>query len=209
MVLRTLIQQVIVHWQTSDTVEVCIVWISGHYTTLQFVSTISRTQDLAQYETLKKRIHDLWGAGMKDKEIAAQVTLEGFHSARSTRVSEATVYKIRLRYHWLNTPDNSERYVHSESGYLSVRDLAALLSCDAHWVHRQIEQGRIDAVYLKRCPPRNTYLIQDHPDLLASLRKQRQQAEELGQRRLATKTRKQLPTMMEAAADKKQNALNS
>jgi recombinase/recombinase-like zinc beta ribbon protein len=131
MVLRTLIQQVIVRWQTSDTIEVCLVWISGYYTTLQFVSTIHRTQDLAQYETLKERIHDLWGAGMKDREIAAQVTQEGFHSARSTRVSEATVYKIRLRYHWLNTPDNSERYAHSEPSYLSVRESLStpLLRC--------------------------------------------------------------------------------
>jgi DNA invertase Pin-like site-specific DNA recombinase len=205
--LRTLIQQVIVRWETSDTVMVCLVWISGHYTTLQFVSTIHRTQDLAQYETFKERIHDLWSAGMKDQEIAVQMTQEGFHSARSTRVSEATVLKIRQRYHWLRTPESSNRYAHSEPGYLSVRDLAARLSCDVHWVHRQIEAGRIDPAYLKRCSPRNAYLIQDHPELLASLLEGRRQAEELGQQRLAKKARKQLSSFSEAEASRKSSTL--
>jgi hypothetical protein len=205
--LRTLIQHVIVRWETSDIVGVCLVWISGHYTTLQFVSTIHRTQDLAQYETFKERIHDLWSAGLKDQEIAAQMTREGFHSARSTHVSGATVLKIRLRYHWQRTPESSGRYAHSEPGYLSVRDLAARLSCDVHWVHRQIEAGRIDAAYLKRCSPRNAYLIQDDPELLAFLQKERRQAEELGQQRLAKKARKQLPSCSEVATDGKLGTL--
>jgi hypothetical protein len=74
-----------------------------------------------------------------------------------------------------------------------VRDLAAQLDCDAYWVHRQIETGRIDPTYLRRCPPRNAYLIQDDPALLATLREERSQVEALGQRRLNKKTRKQLP----------------
>jgi len=201
--LRTLIQQVIVRWETSDTVVVCLVWISGHYSTLHVVSKIHRTQDLSQYETLKERIHDLWSAGMKDQEIAAQVTQEGFHSARSAQVSVATIYKIRLRYHWQRTPEESKRFVHSEPGYLSVRELAVRLSCDAYWVHRQIETGRIDPVSLKRGSPRNAYLIQDHPALLASLHEARKQVEELGQQRLAKKTRKQLPAFSKVAADGK------
>jgi DNA invertase Pin-like site-specific DNA recombinase len=205
--LRALIQQVIIRWETSDTVVVCLVWISGHYTTLQFVSTVHRTQDLAQYETFKERIHDLWSAGMKDQEIAAQMTREGFHSARSTRVSEATVCKVRLHYRWQRTPDSSRRYTHSEPGYLSVRDLAERLSCDVHWVYRQIEAGRIDAAYLKRCPPRNAYLIQDHPELLAFLHEAKKQAEELGQQRLAKKTRKRLPSFSEVSAGRKQNTI--
>lgn len=201
--LRTLIQQVVVRWETSDTVVVYLVWISGYYTTLHFVSKIHRTQDLTEYETLKERIHNLWSAGMKDQEIAAQVTLEGFHSARSAQVSVASIYKIRLRYHWQRTPEDSKRFVHGEPGYLSVRDLAVRLSCDAYWIHRQIETGRIDPVYLKRGSPRNAYLIQDHPELLASLHEARKQVEELGQQRLAKKTRKQLPAFSEVAADGK------
>jgi IstB-like ATP binding protein len=120
---------------------------------------------------------------MKDEEIAAQMTQEGFHSARLSSVSASTVLKVRLRHHWQQTPESSRRYVQSEPGYWSVRDLAAHLKCDAHWVYRHIETGRIDPAYLKRCSPRNAYLIQDDPSLLASLREERSQVEALGQRR--------------------------
>jgi hypothetical protein len=136
------------------------------------------------------------------------MTQEGFHSARSTRVSEATVCKIRLHYRGPRTPNNSRRYAHGEPGYLSVRDLAERLSCDIHWIYRQIEAGRIDAAYLKRCPPRNAYFIQDHPELLASLHEAKKQAEEFGQQRLAKKMRKQLPSFSEAMIDGKPNTSN-
>ncbi len=191
--LRTLIQQVIVRWMTADTLEVCIVWISGYYSRLHVTSPIHRAQDVPDYDRFLERIHALWESGMKDEEIAAQLTQEGFHSARLPHVSTYTVIKARLRYHWQRTPEDSRRYAHSEPGYLSVRELAAQLDCDAHWVHRQIETGRIDTNYLKRCPPRNAYLIQDDPVLLSSLREERSQVEALGQRRLNKKTRKQLP----------------
>jgi Recombinase/Recombinase zinc beta ribbon domain len=196
--LRTLIQQVIVRWTVADTLEVCIVWISGHYSRLHVTAPIHRAQDVPDYDRFLERIHALWGAGMKDEEIAAQLTQEGFHSARLPSVSRYAVLKVRLRYHWQRTPEDSRRYVHSESGYLSVRELAAQLDCDAYWVHRQIETGRIASTYLKRCPPRNAYLIRDDPDLLATLREERLQVEALGQRRLTKKTRKQLPAFSPA-----------
>jgi DNA invertase Pin-like site-specific DNA recombinase len=190
--LRTFIQQVIVRWATSDTVEVRVVWISGHYSQVQFASPIHRAQDVAQYEIFKERLHALWASGMKDEQIAAQLTQEGFHSARLPHVSKATVCKVRLRYHW-QSPASSKRYAHSLPGFLSVRDLAALLECDAHWVYRQIETGWIEATYLMRSPPRNAYLVQADPDLISHLQEARMQVEELGKHRLNKKTRQQLP----------------
>ena len=197
--LRTLIQQVIVRWATADTLEVCLVWISGHYSRMQVTVPLHRAQDVPDYDRFLERIHTLWESGMKDEEIAAQLTQEGFHSARLPSVSTHAVLKVRLRYHWQRTPEDSRRYVHSEPGYLSVRELAAQLDCDAYWVHRQIETGRIDTTYLKRCLPRNAYLIQDDPTLLATLREARKQVEDLGQRRLNKKTRKQLPPFSPAS----------
>lgn len=196
--LRALIGQVIVRWETSDTVEVRIVWISGAYTQIHYSPPIHRTQDIAHYEALKERIHTLWEAGNKDEDIAAQLTQEGFHSARASHVSKATVYKIRLRHHW-QSPEGSRRYTQSQPGYLSVRELAAQLECDAYWVYRQMELGRIEATFLKRCPPRNAYLIQADPDLLSRLREERRQAEELGQYRLHKKIQKQLPPFSPAS----------
>ena len=196
--LRTLIQQVIVRWSVADTLEVCIVWISGFYSRLQVTAPIHRAQDVPNYDLFLQRIHALWESGMKDEEIAGQLTQEGFHSARLPSVSTHAVLKVRLRYHWQRTPEDSRRYVHSEPGYLSVRELAVRLDCDTYWVHRQIETGRIDPTHLKRCSPRNAYLIQDDPTLLTTLREARKQVEELGQRRLTKKTRKQLPPFSEA-----------
>ncbi len=183
----------IVRWTVADTLEVCIVWISGHYSQLHVTAPIHRAQDVPDYDRFLERIHMLWRTGMKDQEIATQMTEEGFHSARLPHVSVYAVLKARLRYHWQQTPESSKRYVRSELGYWSVRDLAAHLECDAHWIYRQIETGRIGALYLKRCPPRNAYLIQDDPVLLASLQEARKQVEALGEHRLDKKTRKQLP----------------
>jgi DNA invertase Pin-like site-specific DNA recombinase len=196
--LRTLIQQVIVRWATSDTVEVRVVWISGHSSQVSFPAPIHRAQDVAQYAPFRERLHALWLAGLTDEEIAAQLTQEGFHSARLPHVSKVSVYKVRLRYQWLN-PASSRRLVQSQPGYFSVRELAAHLECDAHWVYRQIETGRIEARYLQRCPPRHGYLVQDDPELLSRLRAARAQVEELGQRRLTKKTRTSLPAFASQA----------
>ena len=114
--LRTLIQQVIVRWATSDTMEICIVWISGHYSQLRLTAAIHRAQDVPEYDRFLERIQALWAAGMKDKEIAAQLTQEGFHSARLSSVSAHAVLKVRLRYHWQQTPESSKRYAQSEPG---------------------------------------------------------------------------------------------
>jgi DNA invertase Pin-like site-specific DNA recombinase len=206
--LRTLIQQVIVWWETANILEVRIVWISGHYSQLQVTVPIHRAEDIPNYDHLLSRIHTLWEAGLKDEEIASQLTQEGFHSARSIAVSKQTVCKLRLRHHWLRAQESTSGYVSSEPGYLSIRDLATQLECDPRWVYQQIKTGHIHASALRRSSSGHGYLIQDDPALFSSLQQARKQTEVVGRQRLEKKTRKQFsPFSSSLEADKQEEGV--
>ena len=192
--LRALIKQVIIRWTAADTIEVRIVWVSGHYSVVVTQPPIHRLRDLPNYERLQARLHDLWESGLTEELIAAQLSREGFHSARATDVRPDTVRKILLRNHW-QSPGGHKRNAPSLPGYLSVREVADRLNCETHWVYRQIETAQIDTRYLSRHPRRKSYLIQADPDLLADLQQRRQQTEELGAQRLTRKAmRQELPS---------------
>jgi DNA invertase Pin-like site-specific DNA recombinase len=98
--LRSLVARVIVKRVAKDAVEVKIVWVSGHFSVSVVQPPILRECDVSGYERMVARVGELFGEGRSDREIAAQLTQEGFHSARRTTVSEATVQKIRLGQGW-------------------------------------------------------------------------------------------------------------
>lgn len=98
--LRSLVARVIVKRVAKDAVEVKIVWVSGHFSVSVVVPPILRECDVSGYEPMVARVGELFGEGRGDGEIAAQLTGEGFHSARRTTVTEATVQKIRLGQGW-------------------------------------------------------------------------------------------------------------
>jgi hypothetical protein len=116
-----------------------------------------------------ERIHELWALGQGDDDIAAQLTQEGFHSARSVGVSPVAVMKIRLEHKWYLALHQS-RNVDELSGYLTVTGLARQVGVDRSWVYRRLERGQIEAQYYTRHPQSGTYLIVNDPELIASLR---------------------------------------
>ena len=168
-VLRCLIARVICTKQAADCVEVRIVWISGHCSTVYAQPAISRLQDLADYDLMLQRIEALWRDGMNDKQIAAQLTAEGFHSARSPHVPAGTVQKIRLKQGWYLALERSRNALELD-GYLTVRGLAKELDVDPSTVYRLIYREKIDPRYVRREPQSNVYLIQHDPDLIECLR---------------------------------------
>lgn len=124
--LRCLIARVICTKVAPDRVEVRIVWVSGHYSTVYAQPPISRLRDLANYEVMVLRIETLWSEGLNDKQIAAQLTAEGFHSARRPHVPAITVQKIRLEHGWHLTLARSKNALELD-GYLTVQGLAEQL----------------------------------------------------------------------------------
>jgi hypothetical protein len=100
--LRSLISHVILTRKPANSVEIKIVWVSGHYTIVEGHPQVYRTSDLHDLQLMTERIHELWEAKKTDREIATLLSQEGFRSARSLQVNPATVQKLRLQNNWKN-----------------------------------------------------------------------------------------------------------
>jgi DNA invertase Pin-like site-specific DNA recombinase len=171
--LRCLISRVVLRRTAPDEIEVRIVWVSGHFTLVHAQPPIRLAREVRGYEKMVERIGSLWQAGVKDdKEIAEQLTKDGFHSARSVDVSPALVQKVRVAHGWRSILRESYRAL--EIGkFLTVRGLAARLGVNREWVYWLIRNGRIESKYIHREPDSPVWLIRDDPKLIKKLRQMR------------------------------------
>ena len=166
--LRSLISHVIVTRPVPDRIELRIVWISGCYTDRTAQTLIHRDQDVSGYDIMVERIHELWQQGYNDEQMAAQLTAEGFHSARSPHVTPKSVMKIRLARQWyLHTWQM--RGVEEVEGFLTARGLAKRLAIDSSTVMRFIYAHVIPPDYVTRDPVSAAYLIRNDAQLVADL----------------------------------------
>jgi DNA invertase Pin-like site-specific DNA recombinase len=169
LLLRSLISRVILKRTAPDRVEIKVVWVSGHFSMFHVQPPILRERDVSGYDQMVERVHELWALGQADEEIAARLTQEGFHSARSAGVSPVAVMKIRLEHKWYLTLHQS-RGVDELNSYLTVTGLAKQIGVERSWVYRRLERGQIEAHYYTRHPQSGIYLIVNDPELMASLR---------------------------------------
>ena len=169
--LRSLISDVIVQRIATDTVEVRIVWISGHCSICHARPPIRRERDVSGYDRMVTRIQTLWQQGLNNEHIAEQLSKEGFRSARSEVVSPKAVQKIRLRRHWYLNLHRSRNALQL-NGFLTPRGLAARLGVERTWVYNRIYSGQLNPTYVHRDPQSNIHLIRDDPDLIGELRRQ-------------------------------------
>lgn len=100
--LRSLISHVILTRKPANSIEIKIVWVSGHYTVVDGHPQIYRTSDLHDLPLMTERIYKLWKAKKTDRQIATQLSQEGFRSPRSLQVNAATVQRLRLQNNWKN-----------------------------------------------------------------------------------------------------------
>jgi DNA invertase Pin-like site-specific DNA recombinase len=167
--LRSLIAQVICWRDTPDRLEVKLVWISGHYSMLHVQHPLGDGHDLPNYAQLVQRVEVLWQQGLDDAHMAAQLTTEGFHSARRAIVPPSLVEKIRREHGWHLALARSRQALELD-GYLTVRGLAAQLGVACDWVYNRLYSGTIPASFVTRHPQSQGYLIRPDPTLLAHLR---------------------------------------
>ncbi len=167
--LRSLIAQVILTKEAADRVAAKIVWVSGHYSLVYAQPPILRDQDVTGYDQMVNRIENLWQQELDDDQIAAQLTQEGFHSARSTEVRSDTVMKIRLAHHW-HTHLARSRNALELDGRLTIKGFAARLGVERTWVYNRLKRGIIGPKYITRHPQSRVYLIKDDPALIAQLK---------------------------------------
>ena len=141
--LRSLISHVIIKRPVPDQIEARIVWISGHYSDHTFLTPIHKDQDVSGYEEMVDRIRKLWKEGYNDEQMAAQLTAEGFHSARSPHVTVKSVMKIRLARKWY-LPREQMRRVEEMEGFFTARGLAKRLGVNHSTVYRFIVTAQPD-----------------------------------------------------------------
>ncbi len=163
--LRSLIASVILTRLAPDNLEVKIVWVSGHFSTLYLRLPTRHNRHLPHYDQMMARLEELWLQDYSDAEIAIQLMAEGFHSARSAGLSAATIKGFRHLHGWYRP---SHPPVMAPEGYLKLTDVAARLGVSFGWVYYHL--GQIDPQLVTRHPQYHTILIRDDPGLLDALR---------------------------------------
>lgn len=168
--LRSLIRHVTVRRPFADTLEAKIVWVSGAVSPLQLHPPISRQSDVQNYDQFVERILDLGTEGHSDREIARLLTAEGFRSARSNRVTASLVGEIRRARGQISLTEQFRTQSKLE-GQWTVFGLSQELGVHRNWLYTRIRKGTLPAT---RHPIIGNYLIPDEPELLATLRAQRE-----------------------------------
>jgi hypothetical protein len=167
--LRSLISRVIATRLAPDRIEIKMVWISGHFSTAQVIPPIHRQADVSNYDELVARIDELTRQGLTDVHIAAQLTQEGFHTARKLAVTEGTIRKLRLRHGQVSLL-HQHRMVSMVDGYWTIPGLTRELGVGRKWLYQQIYQGKLAEPDIERLTGYRVYLIRNDPVLVERLR---------------------------------------
>jgi DNA invertase Pin-like site-specific DNA recombinase len=167
--LRSLISRVIATRLAPDRIEIKIVWISGYFSVAQVIPPIHRQADASNYEELVARLDELTRQGLTDPEIAAQLTREGFHTARRSAVTVGTVHKLRGRHGQVSSL-HRHRKVSMIDGFWTIPGLTQELGVGHGWLYQQIAQGKLKEPDIERLPGYRVYLIRNDPGLLERLR---------------------------------------
>jgi hypothetical protein len=167
--LRSLISRVIATRLAPDRIEIKIVWISGHFSLAQVIPPVHRQADVSKYDELVERIDELTRQGLTDPQIAAQLTQEGFHTARKLAVSESTIHKLRLRHGQVSLL-HQHRRVAMVGDHWTIPGLTRELGVGHKWLYQQIYQGKLKEPDIERLTGYRVYLIRNDPVLLERLR---------------------------------------
>jgi len=168
--LRSLIHQVMITRPVPDTVEAKVVWMSGAVTPLQVHPPVLRQSDVHDYAQFVERVLTLGDAGYQDREIAQRLTAEGFRGARSPRISRALVGEVRRARGQISLTEQFRTQAKLE-GQWTVFGLAQELAVHRNWLYTRIRSGSLPAT---RHPVLGHYLIPDTPEIMTTLRAQRE-----------------------------------
>lgn len=164
--LRCLIDKVVLHRATTDTIHVRIVWRGGDTTSFDVPVVVASIARLSCADEMERIALELFRDGQSDEEIAAELTRRGYRSPRELTVIPHTVRTIRLK-HDLRRPRPGSR-PRRVAGKLTVPQLVKVLDVPLHWVYQRIERGEIQ---IQLDPERKLYLFPDTPEAIAQLKK--------------------------------------
>ena len=139
--LRSLIDKVVLRRTAADRIHIRIVWCGGEVSALEIEVAVSTHRVLARGAEMEARLLALARQGVDDATIAAQLTREGYRSARCGHVSVDTVRHVRHQHRVLR--DWRRAHPRHVSGWLTMAELARRLQVSRDWLERRIRNGTI------------------------------------------------------------------
>jgi hypothetical protein len=166
--LRCLIDQVVLHRVTPDTITTRIVWRGGAVSELEVPCTVGTLRDVTGFAQMEAEVLRLETQGQSDEDIAQRLTAKGFRSPQRPRVLVSTVRTIRLRHGRLHRYRGPRPRRVPRS--LTVPQIAAAVGVKPHWVYHLISRGRI---VVSRDEASGLYLFPDGSETLEAFRQLR------------------------------------
>ena len=139
--LRSLIDKVVLRRMAADRISIRIVWRGGEISGLEIEVAVYTHRVLARGVEMEARLLALARQGADDATIAAQLTREGYRSARCDHVSADTVRHIRHQHRVLR--DWRRAHPRHVPGWLTMAELARRLRVSRDWLERRIRNGTI------------------------------------------------------------------
>lgn len=156
--LRALIDKVIIHRISSDTVKTRIVWKGGLTTTLSVPLTVGSFNSLSEANEMEKLIFQLNSQHNSDEEIANYLTQKGYRSPMHSHVLPSTVKIVRLKHKLFQKP--AQAHPRIISGNLTVTQIAQALNVTNHWIYYLISKG---SIIITKDPKTGLFLFPDNP----------------------------------------------
>jgi DNA invertase Pin-like site-specific DNA recombinase len=160
--LRSLIDKVVLRRVAADRISLRVVWRGGEISELEIEVAVYTHRVLSRGAEMEARLLDLARQGVDDTTIAAQLTAEGYRSARCGHVPVDTVRHIREAHRVLR----EWRRAHPRHipGWLTMAELARRLEVSRDWIERRIRNGTIT---ITRDAATRRFLFPDTDDTLA------------------------------------------
>ncbi len=162
--LRSLIDKVILHRVTRDSISIRVVWRGGEVSQMEVQPRVHTLSALSRSTEMEVRLLELASQGVDDITIAKILTEEGHRSARCNHVPARTVQIVRQRHRVLyNARDIRQRHI---SGWLTIATVAQMLNVSDSWIKRRIRNHTIE---IERDPRDKRFLFPDTPEGMAAL----------------------------------------
>jgi DNA invertase Pin-like site-specific DNA recombinase len=166
--LRCLIDKVVMHRPSPETVQARIVWRGGQTTTLSIPVPVGSLKDLTGASEMERIILERSRQAATDAVIADELTAQGYRSPMHSFVLPSTVQIIRLRHGLFQV--RSQSHPRHVAGSLTLTQIAKRLDIAPHWIYDRINNGRIQ---ITKDPKTHLYLFPDDPVTLEQFKQLR------------------------------------
>lgn len=163
--LRLVIRDVIVDGKRAQgQVWFQINWQTGAHEEFWYKRSVRSYDASADVHVLEQRVRELHAAGLMDAQIAAQLTADGYRTARLHRpFTGGTVWLLRQKWNLSTVKINGKEHnpAQWEDGTYSVEGAAARLGVFPGTIHKWLKVGKLTGYQLAKGMPWKVYLTEE------------------------------------------------